>query len=94
MEKFISYIQSVISNAQVENSYLEKFCVPKSLNKSDILLNIGQICNYYYFVNQGVLRFFILRKMERNAPVGWLLRIIFLLKQKVISKQCLRNMAL
>ena len=58
MEKFISYIQSVISNAQIENSYLEKFCVPKSLNKSDILLNIGQICDYYYFVNQGVLRFF------------------------------------
>ncbi|GIZ16245.1 Crp/Fnr family transcriptional regulator [Capnocytophaga catalasegens] len=58
MDKFINYIQSVISDTQIENSHLEKFCVAKSLNKSDILLDIGQICNYYYFVNQGVLRFF------------------------------------
>ncbi|MDO4230394.1 MAG: Crp/Fnr family transcriptional regulator [Capnocytophaga sp.] len=58
MQKFINQIRKSVPDSQVEISDLENFCTVKSLQKNEILLEMRAVCNYYYFVNQGALRFF------------------------------------
>lgn len=52
MGKFIDYIQALVANCSVALSDLEDFFSLKSLEKGEILLSMGSICKYYYFVNQ------------------------------------------
>ena len=58
MEKLIAYIQKTIPKLKIEEKLLGEVFQKEVLTKDALLLNFGQVCEHYYFVNKGALRIF------------------------------------
>ena len=58
MEKLIAYIQKTIPKLKIEEQILREVFQKEVLTKDTLLLDFGQVCEHYYFVNKGALRIF------------------------------------
>ena len=58
MEKLIAYIQKTIPKLKIEEKLLGEAFQKEVLTKDTLLLDFGQVCEHYYFVNKGALRIF------------------------------------
>lgn len=58
MDNFINYLNAISKLSDDTKSDLENCLRTFELSKNNTLLKQGQICNYLYFVNKGLLRLF------------------------------------
>ena len=58
MEKLIAYIQKTIPKLKIEEKLLGEAFQKEVLTKDALLLDFGQVCEHYYFVNKRALRIF------------------------------------
>ena len=58
MEKLIAYIQKTVPKLKIEEQILREAFQKEVLTKDTLLLDFGQVCEHYYFVNKGALRIF------------------------------------
>lgn len=75
--EFTRYIQEFagVTNEQLEQ--IEKQVQKRFIEKSEILLHKGQVCNNFFYVEKGLLRFYSIDKKEKEnilefAPEKWL----------------------
>nr|WP_238426251.1 hypothetical protein [Capnocytophaga genosp. AHN8471] len=55
MEKLIAYIQKTIPKLKIEEKLLGEAFQKEVLTKDTLLLDFGQVCEHYYFVNKKEL---------------------------------------
>ena len=58
MEKLIAYIQKTVPELKIQEQTLREAFQKESVAKDALLLDFGQVCEHYYFVNKGALRIF------------------------------------
>ncbi|MCJ8153046.1 Crp/Fnr family transcriptional regulator [Chryseobacterium sp. SSA4.19] len=69
MEKFVTFIKTIISIDETEISMVLSKCRKKTLPKGKLILKKGQIANQYFFILSGGLRFFY--EGESNENTTW-----------------------
>lgn len=57
-QNLINYVKSKVEFSTEEEQLIPIYFEVKEYNKHEILLNAGEVCNYLYFVEQGLLRTF------------------------------------
>jgi len=55
LEKLIAYIQKTIPKLKIEEQILGEAFQKEVLTKDTLLLDFGQVCEHYYFVNKKEL---------------------------------------
>jgi len=55
-QKITAFIQSVFSMQQLQAETIASYFNEKEFNKNDFLLKEGQMCNEYYFLEEGFMR--------------------------------------
>ena len=55
MEKLIAYIQKTVPKLKIEGGLLGEAFQKEALTKDTLLLDFGQVCEHYYFVNKKEL---------------------------------------
>jgi len=58
LEKLIAYIQKIVPELKIQEQMLRGAFQKESVAKDTLLLDFGQVCEHYYFVNKGALRIF------------------------------------
>ena len=61
MNNFINYLHTIYKLSDETKSDLENCLVTFEFSKNHTLLKQGQVCNYLYFVDKGLLRLFYYR---------------------------------
>ena len=64
MEKLITYIEKVIPQVPIDVGVISKVFQKENLAKDTLLLDWGQVCQHYYFINKGTLRIFFYEEGE------------------------------
>lgn len=57
-QSLITYIKSRTDLSKEEEDLISKYFEIKTYHKNEIILNTGEICNYLYFVEKGLIRTF------------------------------------
>jgi CRP-like cAMP-binding protein len=71
-----SYLKSKISITEGELKTIESFFTPKRVHKGDVILRIGEVCQYTCFVVKGCLRSYVIDEKGKEhiiqfAPENW-----------------------
>ncbi len=78
MENFKEFLSTNLNVSQEELSTCEDLILVKNVKKGEFLLHAGEICNYYFFVENGLLRMFSVDKNGKEhvilfAPENWII---------------------
>jgi hypothetical protein len=68
IEAFKTFIRSYSSLTGQEWEQIFPCLSQQSLKRNDLLLSTGAVCRHLYFVEKGILRFFIWDDGERTSP--------------------------
>jgi CRP-like cAMP-binding protein len=69
-QNFINSIKAFITISDNDLSEIVSYCSVIELGKNEFLLKEGQICQYIYFINSGIVRHYYLT--ERNEVTRWI----------------------
>jgi CRP-like cAMP-binding protein len=69
-QNFINSIKAFITISDNDLSEIVFYCSVIELGKNEFLLKEGQICQYIYFINSGIVRHYYLT--ERNEVTRWI----------------------
>jgi CRP-like cAMP-binding protein len=69
-QNFINSIKAFITISDNDLSQIVSYCSVIELGKNEFLLKEGQICQYIYFINFGIVRHYYLT--ERNEVTRWI----------------------
>ena len=58
IDSLLKFINSSVTLCLEEESLISKYFEIKEYQKNEIILNAGEICNYLYFIDKGLLRTF------------------------------------
>ena len=58
IDSLLKFINSSVTLSLEEESLISKYFEIKEYQKNEIILNAGEICNYLYFIDKGLLRTF------------------------------------
>jgi CRP-like cAMP-binding protein len=69
-QNFINSIKAFITISDNDLCEIVSYCSVIELGKNEFLLKEGQICQYIYFINSGIVRHYYLT--ERNEVTRWI----------------------
>ncbi len=68
-ELLLQNVAQHISTSKEEKEFFKSIFTIRNLKKKEVLLQMGQPCNYFYFVNKGILRAYSINEMGKETTV-------------------------